>query len=52
MNHNKMIKTLNELKNIQTTNDSLIKELNLANESINEISNTLKEIKELNSKRK
>ncbi len=30
----------------------LIKELNLANESIDEISNTLKEFKELNSKRK
>lgn len=30
----------------------MIKELNLANQSIDEISNTLKEVKELNSKRK
>lgn len=49
---NELINTLYPLKNIQITNDSLIKELNLANESINEISNTLKEIKELNSKGK
>ncbi|MDO4526179.1 MAG: hypothetical protein Q4B61_12710, partial [Bacteroidales bacterium] len=49
---NELINTLYPLKAIQTTNDSLIKELNLANESINEISNTLKELKELNSKRK
>lgn len=49
---NELINTLYPLKNIKITNDSLIKELNLANESINEISNTLKEIKELNSKRK
>ena len=49
---NELINTLYPLKNIQITNDSLIKELNLANESIDEISNTLKEIKELNSKRK
>lgn len=49
---NELINTLYPLKTIQTTNDSLIKELNLANESIDEISNTLKEIKELNSKRK
>lgn len=52
MKQNELIKTLNEVKAIQITNDSLIKELNLANESIDEISNTLKEIKELNSKRK
>lgn len=52
MKQDELIKTLNEIKNIQITNDSLIKELNLANESINEISNTLKEVKELNSKRK
>lgn len=49
---NELINTLYPLKNIQITNDSMIKELNLANESIDEISNTLKEIKELNSKRK
>ena len=49
---NELINTLYPLKTIQITNDSLIKELNLANESIDEISNTLKEIKELNSKRK
>ena len=52
MKQNELIKTLNDVKTIQITNDSLIKELNLANESIDEISNTLKEIKELNSKRK
>ena len=52
MKQDEVIKTLNEVKTIQITNDSLIKELNLANESIDEISNTLKEIKELNSKRK
>ncbi len=52
MKQNELIKTLNDVKTIQITNDSLIKELNLANESINEISNTLKEIKELNSKGK
>lgn len=49
---NELINTLKELKTIQITNDSMIKELNLANQSINEISNTLKEVKELNSKRK
>ena len=32
--------------------NKLIKELNLANESIDEISNTLKELKKMNSKRK
>lgn len=49
---NELINTLYPLKTIQITNDSLIKKLNLAKESIDEISNTLKEIKELNSKRK
>lgn len=49
---NELINTLKELKAIQITNDSMIKELNLANQSIDEISNTLKEVKELNSKRK
>ncbi len=52
MKQNELIKTLNEIKISQIDNDSLIKELNLANESIDEISNTLKEVKELNSKRK
>lgn len=49
---NELINTLKELKTIQITNDSMIKELNLSNQSIDEISNTLKEVKELNSKRK
>lgn len=49
---NELINTLKELKTIQITNDSIIKELNLSNQSIDEISNTLKEVKELNSKRK
>lgn len=52
MKQNELIKTLNEIKISKIDNDSLIKELNLANESIDEISNTLKEIKELNSKGK
>ena len=45
MKQNELIKTLNEIKISKIDNDSLIKELNLANESINEISNTLKELK-------
>lgn len=49
---NELINTLYPLKNIQITNDSLIKELNLANESIDKISNTLKELKKMNSKGK
>lgn len=52
MKQNELIKTLNEIKISQIDNDSLIKELNLANESIDEISNTLKELKKMNSKRK
>lgn len=47
-----LIKKLNELKISQIDNDSLIKELNLLNQSIDEISNTLNEIKESKSKRK
>lgn len=47
-----LIKELNELKISQIDNDSLIKELNLLNQSIDEISNTLNEIKESNSKGK
>lgn len=52
MKQNELIKTLNDVKTIQITNDSLIKELNLANESINKIFNTLKELKKMNSKGK
>lgn len=52
MKQDELIKTLNEIKISQIDNDSLIKELNLANESINEISNTLKELKKMNSKGK
>lgn len=52
MKQNELIKTLNEIKISKIDNDSLIKELNLANESIDEISNTLKELKKMNSKGK
>lgn len=52
MKQDELIKTLNEIKISQIDNDSLIKELNLANESINKISNTLKELKKMNSKGK
>lgn len=52
MKQDELIKTLNEIKISQIDNDSLIKELNLANESIDEISNTLKELKKMNSKGK
>ena len=51
-NQAELIKKLNELKISQIDNDSLIKELNLLNQSIDEISNTLNEIKESKSKRK
>ena len=52
MKQNELIKTLNEIKISKIDNDSLIKELNLANESFDEISNTLKELKKMNSKGK
>ena len=51
-NQAELIKKLNELKISQIDNDSLIKELNLLNQSIDEISNMLNEIKESKSKRK
>lgn len=41
---------MKDLKNKQTDKDSAIKLLNLTNKSIDEISNTLKEVKELKSK--
>ena len=47
-----LIKKLNELKISQIDNDSLIKELNLLNQSIDEISHSLNEMKESNSKGK
>lgn len=50
MKQNELIKTLNEIKISKIDNDSLIKKLNLANESIDKISNTLKELKKMNSK--
>lgn len=52
MKQNELIKTLNEIKISKIDNDSLIKKLNLANESIDKISNTLKELKKMNSKGK
>lgn len=52
IDNDSLIKKLNELKISQIDNDSLIKELNLLNQSIDEISNTLNEIKESKSKRK
>ena len=50
MKQDEMIKTLNEIKISQIDNDSLIKELNLVNHSIDEISNSLNEMKKSNSK--
>lgn len=47
-----LIKTLKEIKISQIDNDSLIKELNLVNHSIDEISHSLNEMKESNSKGK
>lgn len=52
IDNDSLIKNLNELKISQIDNDSLIKELNLLNQSIDEISNTLNEIKESKLKRK
>ncbi len=47
-----LIETLNEIKMSQMDKDSVIKELDSTKAKIDEISNTLKEIKELNSKGK
>ncbi len=47
-----LIETLNEIKMSQMDKDSVIKELDSTKAKIDEISNTLNEIKELNSKRK
>lgn len=52
IDNDSLIKKLNELKISQIDNDSLIKELNLLNQSIDEISNTLNEIKDSKLKRK
>lgn len=51
-NQAELIIKLNEIKISQIGNDSLIKELNLVNHSIDEISHSLNEMKESNSKGK